>query len=155
MRSLNLLDVFRDHAWEARMGGPGDDRGGAFKVKSSIDGGELRIIASNGMGWDHVSVSRANRCPNWPEMEQVKRLFFRDDAVRTLPELSVLKRPMPTVSKAQRVTNEIILPPSDGRNLARPVGRRPARPPVPKSPRSRRRCRGTLHGSICQRPDCH
>jgi len=28
--------------------------------------------------WDHVSVSRANRCPNWPEMEHVKRLFFQD-----------------------------------------------------------------------------
>ena len=33
MRSLNLLDIFRDHDWENRMGGPGDDRGGAFKVK--------------------------------------------------------------------------------------------------------------------------
>ncbi len=78
VRHLALLDAFRDAAWEARMGGSGDDAGGAFKVKSCTDGGELRIIASNGMGWDHVSVSRANRCPNWPEMEQVKRLFFRD-----------------------------------------------------------------------------
>jgi hypothetical protein len=79
MRLLTVLNIFRDHAWERRMGGAGDDFGGAFKVRSPIDGGELRIIASNGMGWDHVSVSRANRCPNWPEMEHVKRLFFRDD----------------------------------------------------------------------------
>jgi len=60
------------------MGGEGDDFGGCFKVKSAIDNGELRIIASSGLGWDHVSVSRANRCPNWPEMEQVRRLFFAD-----------------------------------------------------------------------------
>lgn len=81
MRPLSLLNVYRDAAWERRMGGPGDDFGGAFKMRSNIDGGELRIIASNAEGWDHVSVSRANRCPNWPEMEQVKRLFFRDDEV--------------------------------------------------------------------------
>lgn len=79
MRPLSLLDMFRDTAWERQMGGIGTDFGGAFRVKSCIDGGDLRIIASNGEGWDHVSVSRANRCPNWPEMEQVKRLFFRDD----------------------------------------------------------------------------
>jgi hypothetical protein len=36
----------------------------------------MRVIASDGAGWDHVSVSRVNRCPNWPEMEYVKRLFF-------------------------------------------------------------------------------
>lgn len=60
------------------MGGHGDASGGAFKVASPIDGGVLNIIASIGEGWDHVSVSRANRCPNWPEMEHVKRVFFRD-----------------------------------------------------------------------------
>lgn len=78
MRPLSLLNVFRDRAWERRFGGEGDDHGGCFKVKSPIDGGDLSIIASTGMGWDHVSVSRPNRCPNWPEMEHVKRLFFRD-----------------------------------------------------------------------------
>lgn len=79
MRFLTLLDCFRDRAWEANMGGSGDDGQGCFCVKSRIDGGDLRILASSGMGWDHVSVSRANRCPNWPEMEQVRHLFFRDD----------------------------------------------------------------------------
>jgi hypothetical protein len=78
MRPLSLLNLFRDTAWENRMGHLGDDFGGAFKLKSCIDNGDLRIIASNGLGWDHVSVSRSKRCPNWPEMEQVKHLFFRD-----------------------------------------------------------------------------
>jgi hypothetical protein len=48
-------------------------------VPSPIDKAELHVVASAGEGWDHVSVSRANRCPNWPEMEHVKRLFFKDD----------------------------------------------------------------------------
>ena len=37
-----------------------------------------KLIASSGEGWDHVSVSRSSRCPNWPEMEHIKRLFFLD-----------------------------------------------------------------------------
>jgi hypothetical protein len=78
MRNLYLLDQYRAWAWERRMGGPGDDRGGAFIVPSEVDRRPLRIVASNGEGWDHVSVSRADRCPTWAEMEQVKRLFFAE-----------------------------------------------------------------------------
>ena len=41
----------------------------------------LNIMASNGGGWDHVSVSlrSARRCPTWDEMCFVKELFFADD----------------------------------------------------------------------------
>jgi hypothetical protein len=55
--------------------------GGFFKFKSPVDGGELRVVASFGLGWDHVSVSRSNRCPNWPEMCFIKDTFFNDDEV--------------------------------------------------------------------------
>jgi len=51
---------------------------GAFQLKSPCDGKPLTIIATDGLGWDHVSVSRTNRCPNWQEMEFVKRRFFYD-----------------------------------------------------------------------------
>lgn len=61
--------------------GVGDETCGTFVVPSPIDNGPLRIIASSGGGWDHVSVSRAKRCPNWPEMDAIKRMFFRDDEV--------------------------------------------------------------------------
>lgn len=44
-----------------------------FSLRSK-DG--LRLIASWGMGWDHVSVSRSNRCPTWDEMCRVKNLLF-------------------------------------------------------------------------------
>ena len=40
---------------------------------------ELRIIASDGLGWEHVSVSTATRCPTWDEMCLVKDLFWSED----------------------------------------------------------------------------
>lgn len=82
MRNLRLLDAIRDEspALIAMWGGwAGDDTCGAFIVSSPIDHAEIRVIASSGEGWDHVSASRRNRCPNWTEMEHVKRMFFRDD----------------------------------------------------------------------------
>ena len=60
-------------------GSYGDETCGVFTVPSKIDHAHMRIVASSGEGWEHVSVSRANRCPNWPEMCQVKRMFFGPD----------------------------------------------------------------------------
>ena len=44
-------------------------------------GATLRIISGSGLGWEHVSVSLQNRCPNWPEMCFVKDLFWGDSEV--------------------------------------------------------------------------
>ena len=81
MRNLHLLDAYRrtDPAVVDHYGNVGDDKVGMFELPSPIDKAILRVIASSGEGWDHVSVSRRNRCPNWTEMEYVKRLFFRED----------------------------------------------------------------------------
>lgn len=49
---------------------------GVFGIRRK--GTELRIIASAGEGWDHVSVSTRDRCPNWEEMCFVKDLFFTE-----------------------------------------------------------------------------
>ena len=57
------------------LGPPIPDQGGAFALWG------LAIIASWADGWDHVSVSRKDRCPTWDEMETVKRLFFSDDEI--------------------------------------------------------------------------
>jgi len=70
LRSSRILEMY---------GTFGDGTCGCFVVPSPIDGGDLNVIASSGEGWDHVSVSRTHRCPNWPELEHVKRLFFKDD----------------------------------------------------------------------------
>ena len=63
----------------ALYGSVGDSCNGRFFTYSPIDNREMCIIASNGGDWDHVSVSRTKRCPNWPEMCYVKGLFFEDD----------------------------------------------------------------------------
>jgi hypothetical protein len=80
MRDLHVLNQYRDRQIAQRIyGWSGDGTCGAFRVPSPIDGQTLVIVASSEDGWDHVSVSRANRCPNWPEMAHVRRLFFRDE----------------------------------------------------------------------------
>lgn len=58
-----------------RLSGPVGTNSGAF-----LDG-QLRIICGTGGGWEHVSVSRADRTPTWEEMDRVKRRFWRDDEV--------------------------------------------------------------------------
>jgi hypothetical protein len=58
----------------------GDD-GGAFVVLSPIDRAQMVVVASHGMSWDHVSVSRKNRAPNWAEMEIIAQIFFKEDEV--------------------------------------------------------------------------
>lgn len=52
------------------------DLGGAFTIPFEKNKVLLRVIASVGKGWDHVSVSLPHRCPSWEEMEYVKRMFF-------------------------------------------------------------------------------
>lgn len=77
LRCPNHLEVYRRPV----MGEMGDARHFALDI---ITRG-LRVIASGSMGWDHVSVSTATRCPTWEEMEWVKReLFEPGDTVMQL-----------------------------------------------------------------------
>lgn len=91
--------------------GWGDHEGGFFYIPSK----KLRIIASTGRGWDHVSVSLTDRCPTWDEMELVKRLFFKDDevAIQIHPALKDYRSAMPFCLHLFRPQREIVpLPPS-------------------------------------------
>jgi len=59
---------------------PADGFNGAFYTK--INGVEILILASDGMGWQHVSVSLAhqpNHTPSWSIMCQVKDLFWEEE----------------------------------------------------------------------------
>jgi hypothetical protein len=115
MRDLRLLDAFRIQSpiHAAIEPGPHESEG-AFLIPSKVDGQQLVVIASTGLGWDHVSVSRRNRCPNWAEMEQVKRLFFRDD--ETAMQLHV--PPSDHVNLAPTCLH--LWRPNDGREIPRP-----------------------------------
>jgi hypothetical protein len=57
-----------------------DGNNGAFLIPMS-DGSVLRIIASDGEGWEHVSVSieGAQHCPFWEQMCFVKNLFWDEE----------------------------------------------------------------------------
>ena len=57
--------------------GFGDSTNGAFEFP--IFEGFIRVIASDGLGWDHVSVSLVDRCPTWDEMQAIKEKFFEDE----------------------------------------------------------------------------
>ena len=37
------------------------------------------VIASDQLGWEHVSVSRKDRPPTWDEMCQIKAMFWDDE----------------------------------------------------------------------------
>jgi len=82
MRDLRLLDkarVIDPKLLAFSKGWPGDYSCGMFVFASPTDGKALRCIAAAGEDWDHVSVSRGDRIPDWTEMEAVARLFFKPD----------------------------------------------------------------------------
>lgn len=57
---------------------------GMFEIALSGEARRIRCIASNGQGWEHVSVSfgpGAKSCPSWEVMCRVKDLFWNDDDV--------------------------------------------------------------------------
>lgn len=57
-----------------RVDGPPNTRCGATQLKHG--NARLCVIFSEGLGWDHVSVSLPTRCPTWEEMCYVKNVFF-------------------------------------------------------------------------------
>ena len=47
-----------------------------------FEGRQLAVTASDGEGWEHVSVSLENRNPNWREMCLIKNMFWgKEDCV--------------------------------------------------------------------------
>lgn len=77
MKDLNYLNSKRiplvGNTWI------GDEHNGAFKIY--YKGIDYMVIASDGLGWEHVSVSSKNRIPSWEVMCKIKELFFEDDEV--------------------------------------------------------------------------
>lgn len=61
--------------WKYRQAS--DEEGGWFLIP--IRGKMMKVIASWGEDWDHVSVSMKGRTPNWEEMCEIKDLFFEPE----------------------------------------------------------------------------
>ena len=80
MKDLNSLNQCRLTAEEKGFyGTEGDGKNGVFKV--FVDGRSFFCIASNGGGWEHVSVSPCSQkrktCPTWEECAPSKTCFLR------------------------------------------------------------------------------
>lgn len=89
------------------------DKCGTF-IFEGLEGQQLRVIASEGDGWDHVSVSRADRVPTWDEMCFIKRQFFSHDecVIQYHPPESEYVNTHPNVLHLWRPQNEKIpMPP--------------------------------------------
>lgn len=74
----------------------------------------LRMIASIGEGWEHVSVSTEGRCPTWDEMCFVKDLFWlpEETVVQYHPPQSEYVNHHPYCLHLWRpMEGEVILPP--------------------------------------------
>lgn len=91
------------------------DNFGAFFVPGGLGAAPLRVIASDGAGWEHVSVSLPNRCPTWTEMAYVKSLFWDDEdcVVQYHPPRSEYVNQHPYCLHLWRPVEQVIpLPPS-------------------------------------------
>lgn len=87
---------------------------GAFYIP--FESQVLKVIASEGNGWEHVSVSLKNRCPNWKEMCFIKDLFWdsEDTVIQYHPPKSQYINNFPYCLHLWRPINEKIpLPPQD------------------------------------------
>jgi hypothetical protein len=52
---------------------------GEFYIPGRSPRDRLFVIASDGLDWEHVSVSKKYECPSWNEMCKVKALFWDED----------------------------------------------------------------------------
>lgn len=94
----------------------GDEHNGIFQLR--LEGSSLwfTVVATDNNGWDHVSVSTTERCPRWNEMEQIKRMFFKDDevAIQIHPPLKEYVNVHPYCLHLWRpIHGQIIMPPKE------------------------------------------
>lgn len=82
MKDLTTLEKYRLRDDERRFYGINGNHGnGIFKVY--VNGKSFRVVASDGGGWEHVSVSpcseKRKNCPTWDEMCAIKDMFFSEE----------------------------------------------------------------------------
>lgn len=58
-----------------------DGNNGLFLIPRPRENAPLKVVASDGDGWEHVSVSLPDRTPTWEEMHRVKRIFWDPEDV--------------------------------------------------------------------------
>lgn len=85
--SFHVPEASRDRGHPLLGSTSADGNNGAFHIDSPEPGWQLAFIASDGLGWEHVSVhayrdgGRKERTPTWREMSYVKSLCWDDDDI--------------------------------------------------------------------------
>lgn len=111
------IDKYRDNDNPIGPSPPGVNWGWFIIPKAR---GTLRVMSSGTghwnevSGWEHVSVSLANRTPTWEEMCYVKSMFWREDetVVQFHPKKSKYKNQMPyCLHLWKKINEEHELPP--------------------------------------------
>ena len=115
MKSISAaLEKYRNRKVAlALYGSEGDEYNGLFTNVPLPSGAKATIIASNGGGWEHVSVSIKGRCPRWQEMCYVKDLIFdnEEEVVQFHPKKSEYVNIHDTCLHLWRPTNGNIMTP--------------------------------------------
>lgn len=95
-----------------------DGNNGAFRIPLTDHHGIKRyytVIASDGAGWEHVSVSLPNRTPSWEAMEAMRVLFWGTESTVMqlhVPRSAWVNTHSYTLHLWRPVDAEIPLPPS-------------------------------------------
>lgn len=85
MKDLTALNKCRDKRGmllSISFYGPGEKGNGVFNVRTFKSGRRFQVIATDGGGWDHVSVcplDHPNKLPTWDEMCEIKDMFFEPE----------------------------------------------------------------------------
>lgn len=76
--SFHVPETWRWRTHPTLPSSPLDGNNGYFIVRlAEFPGIEFGCLASDGGGWEHVSVTlNRNRCPTWDEMCAVKAMFW-------------------------------------------------------------------------------
>lgn len=83
--SFHVTEMARDLNHPTHWSTSADGNNGVFHLESVEPGWRLMVLASDGGGWEHTSVSAnrgdKQRTPTWKEMCYVKKLFWDDEDV--------------------------------------------------------------------------
>lgn len=91
-----------------------DGNNGAFKVPVGTK--YATVVASDGAGWEHVSVSFPDHIPTWPEMCKIKEFFWDDEdaVIQIHPPVSEYVNYMPNCLHLWRSTRRKMPMPHSG-----------------------------------------
>lgn len=70
--TFKVPEKYRDERFSTMS----DGNNGVFFIPGRSSRDQLKIIASDGLGWEHVSVSKKYENPSWDEMNEMKNLFW-------------------------------------------------------------------------------